>query len=160
LLAREIIESFNPGQAMRIVAINSGRKNAMISGMCVYDIWSLQLSYKAELDNGNPLPRWIQFQSNNNQTLLFSGTPSSAGDTRLRLVATDPSTASDQADFTITTIASGSSGGGGASKTPAIAGAVAGGVTAVGACCLAAAAAAAAAGNLPTIPQGPISHTP
>jgi D-arabinose 1-dehydrogenase-like Zn-dependent alcohol dehydrogenase len=43
LLDGEFIESINPGQALRIVAINSGQKNAMMSGMCVYDCWTLQL---------------------------------------------------------------------------------------------------------------------
>ena len=31
------------GQAMRIVAVNSGQKSAMMSGMCIYDCWTLQL---------------------------------------------------------------------------------------------------------------------
>lgn len=58
------------------------------------------LTYSATLANGDPLPGWLNFDS---QTLTFSGTPSNAdvGSLNLKLTATDTSGAHASSVFTL-----------------------------------------------------------
>lgn len=49
------------------------------------------ITYAASLENGNPLPAWLKFDSN---TRMFSGMPSDIGDVNVKVTATDPKQAS------------------------------------------------------------------
>jgi Putative Ig domain/Domain of unknown function (DUF4114)/Lipase (class 3) len=63
------------------------------------------LTYKATLDNGNPLPTWLAFDPN---TRLFSGTPSISDVTNINVnvTATDPQQASVTDTFKIEVVPS------------------------------------------------------
>jgi Putative Ig domain/Lipase (class 3) len=56
------------------------------------------LAYKASLENGDPLPTWLKFDSS---TRIFSGTPSDIGDINVKVTATDPKQASTTDIFKI-----------------------------------------------------------
>ncbi len=56
------------------------------------------VTYKASLENGNPLPTWLAFDPN---TRIFSGTPSDIGDVNVKVTATDPKQASTTDIFKI-----------------------------------------------------------